>query len=50
MHCISHCGTAATVGWITKREGWSITEAGIEATEAFGSPDELFSELGVAIA
>lgn len=39
-----YSGDAATVGWITKRDGWSITEAGLEALEAFPSPDELYAE------
>jgi 5-methylcytosine-specific restriction protein B len=37
-------GDAATVGWMTKRDGWSITEAGLEALQAFSSPDELDAE------
>ena len=28
-----HSGDAATVGWMTKRGGWAITEAGIEALD-----------------
>ncbi len=40
-----HSGDAATVGWITKRGGWSITEAGIEALETYATPEELFTEL-----
>jgi 5-methylcytosine-specific restriction protein B len=39
-----YSGDAATVGWMTKRDGWSITEAGLEALEAFPSPDELYAE------
>ena len=37
-------GDAATIGWMTKRDGWSITEAGLEAIDAFPSPDELDAE------
>ena len=40
-----HSGDAATVGWITKRGGWSITEAGLEALDTFAVPDELLAEL-----
>jgi 5-methylcytosine-specific restriction enzyme B len=40
-----HSGDAATVGWMTKRGGWAITEAGIEALDAYPTPDELFTEL-----
>ena len=40
-----HSGDAATVGWMTKRGGWAITEAGIEALDTYPTPDELFSEL-----
>ena len=40
-----HTGDAATVGWMTKRGGWAITEAGIEALETYPTPDELFAEL-----
>ena len=39
-----YSGDAATVGWMTKRDGWSITEAGLEALEAFPSPDEIYAE------
>jgi 5-methylcytosine-specific restriction protein B len=37
-------GDAATLGWMTKRGGWAITEAGIEALEEFPSPELLFAE------
>ncbi|WP_207400764.1 McrB family protein [Actinomadura roseirufa] len=37
-------GDAATVGWLTKRDGWAITEAGLEALEAFTTPEELHAE------
>ena len=37
-------GYAATVGWVSKIGGWSITEAGIEALEAYPEPDELQAE------
>jgi 5-methylcytosine-specific restriction enzyme B len=40
-----HTGDAATVGWMTKRGGWSITEAGIEALETYPGPRELLAEL-----
>ena len=30
-----HTGDAATVGWMSKLGGWSITEAGIEALETY---------------
>ena len=33
-----HSGDAATVGWMTKRGGWAITEAGIEALDTYPSP------------
>ena len=33
------------VGWMTKRGGWAITEAGIEALETYPTPDELLAEL-----
>ena len=33
-----HTGDAATVGWMTKIGGWSITEAGIEALETYPTP------------
>jgi 5-methylcytosine-specific restriction protein B len=38
-------GEAATIGWMTKRGGWSITEAGTEALEDFPTPEGLLSEL-----
>src|SRR5260370_678905 len=38
-----HSGDAATVGWITKRGGWSITEAGIEAIETYATAEDLFA-------
>jgi chromosome segregation ATPase len=43
-----HFGTggAATIGWMSKREGWSITEAVLAAMEAFGTADALYAELG----
>ena len=43
-----HSGDAATIGWITKRGGWSITEAGIEALANFPTEPELFAELNRA--
>jgi 5-methylcytosine-specific restriction protein B len=38
-------GDATTVGWMTKRGGWSITERGIEALETFPSAEKLRAEL-----
>jgi 5-methylcytosine-specific restriction enzyme B len=38
-------GDAATVGWMTKRGGWSITEAGIEALAEYPDADLLRAEL-----
>jgi 5-methylcytosine-specific restriction protein B len=38
-------GDAATVGWMTKRGGWALVEAGLEALEAYPTPDLLFAEL-----
>jgi len=40
-----HAGDAATVGWMTKRGGWSIPDAGIEALDTYTTPEELYSEL-----
>ena len=40
-----HTGDAATVGWMSKLGGWSITEAGVEALETYPTADELFAEL-----
>jgi len=40
-----HSGDAATVGWMTKRGGWAITEAGIEALDTYPTADEFFAEL-----
>jgi 5-methylcytosine-specific restriction enzyme B len=40
-----HTGDAATVGWMSKIGGWSITEAGVDALETYPTADELFSEL-----
>ncbi len=37
-------GEAVTVGWMTKRDGWAITEAGLAAMEAFPDPVALDSE------
>ena len=45
VHLGFYAGDAATVGWITKRNGWAITEAGIEALDAYTTPDELLAEL-----
>lgn len=38
-------GDATTVGWMTKRGGWSLTEAGIQALEAYPERDLLHAEL-----
>ena len=40
-----HTGDAATVGWMSKIGGWSITEAGVEALDTYESADELWTEL-----
>ena len=40
-----HTGDAATVGWMSKIGGWSITDAGVEALETYPTADELFAEL-----
>lgn len=40
-----HSGDAASIGWLTKRGGWSITDAGIEALERLPTADPLYSEL-----
>jgi 5-methylcytosine-specific restriction protein B len=37
-------GYAATIGWVSKIGGWSITDAGIEALETYPEPDELQAE------
>ena len=37
-------GYAATVGWVSKIGGWSITDAGIEALETYPEPDDLQAE------
>ena len=38
-------GDATTVGWMTKRDGWSITDDGRAALEKFTAPDLLYSEM-----
>jgi alkylated DNA nucleotide flippase Atl1 len=38
-------GDAATVGWMTKRGDWAITEAGIEALESYPTPIDLYRAL-----
>ena len=43
--CGFYTGDAATIGWMTKRDGWAITEAGLEALDTYPTPDELFAEL-----
>jgi 5-methylcytosine-specific restriction enzyme B len=45
VHLGFYTGDAATVGWITKRNGWAITEAGIAALDSYPTPDELLAEL-----
>jgi 5-methylcytosine-specific restriction enzyme B len=45
VHLGYYTGDAATVGWITKRGGWAITEAGIEALGTYPTPKGLFAEL-----
>ena len=38
-------GEAATLGWMTKLDGWSIGEAGLDALDTHETPDELLAEL-----
>jgi 5-methylcytosine-specific restriction protein B len=38
-------GDATTIGWMSKRDNWSITDEGRAALEKFTSPDLLYSEL-----
>src|ERR1700691_2441889 len=38
-------GDATTVGWMTKRDGWSITPDGRAAMEKYAAPDLLYSEM-----
>jgi 5-methylcytosine-specific restriction protein B len=38
-------GDAVTAGWMTKRGGWALVEAGTDALEAFPAPDQLYAEL-----
>ena len=45
VHLGFYTGDTATVGWITKRNGWAITEAGIEALDTYTTPDDLLAEL-----
>jgi len=45
VHLGWYSGDAATVGWMTKRGGWAITEAGIEALETYPAPGELVAEM-----
>ena len=42
-------GDAATIGWMSKIGGWSITDAGIEALETYPTPDELLAELNAPL-
>ena len=39
-------GFAATIGWVSKIGGWSITDAGIEALETYPDADDLWAEYG----
>jgi len=38
-------GDAATVGWMTKRGGWTILPDGLQALDVFSDPDMLYGEL-----
>jgi 5-methylcytosine-specific restriction enzyme B len=38
-------GDAATAGWMTKRGGWALVEAGTRALEQFPTPERLYAEL-----
>jgi 5-methylcytosine-specific restriction enzyme B len=38
-------GDASTIGWMTKRDGWSITDEGRSALEKFTTPALLYSEM-----
>jgi 5-methylcytosine-specific restriction protein B len=38
-------GDAATIGWMTKRGGWSILPDGAAALDTFSAPDKLYAEL-----
>ncbi len=38
-------GDAATIGWMTKIDGWAITEAGIDALETYPDSDALWQAL-----
>jgi 5-methylcytosine-specific restriction enzyme B len=40
-----HSGGAATIGWMSKTGGWSITDAGIEALATYPDANDLFSEM-----
>ena len=40
-----HTLEAATIGWMSKIGGWSITDAGIEALEAYPDASDLWTEL-----
>ena len=42
-------GDAATVGWMTKRGDWAITEAGIEALEQLSDADRSVSRAANAL-
>ena len=38
-------GSAATIGWVSKIDGWSLTEAGAEALDTYPATEELHAEL-----
>jgi 5-methylcytosine-specific restriction protein B len=40
-----HTLEAATIGWMSKIGGWSITDAGIEALETYPNASDLWTEL-----
>ncbi|MEW2355968.1 AAA family ATPase [Spirillospora sp. NPDC029432] len=40
VHLRWFSGDAATIGWITKRGGWAITEAGLTALETYPDGDD----------
>ncbi|MEC3977955.1 McrB family protein [Amycolatopsis sp. H20-H5] len=49
VHMGYHTGDAATIGWMSKIGGWSLTEAGEAALES-NSEETLFSELKSRVA
>ena len=38
-------GDAVTAGWMTKRGGWALTEAGIGVLEVYTDPEALYADL-----